>query len=65
MNHPRLQPMLAAFDQRWPGARRRTAGITLALAIEAGLFLAILTLGGAPEAKYDQPQRPVRDRGGR
>ena len=51
MNHPRLQPMLAAFDQRWPGARRRTAGITLALAIEAGLFLAILTLGGAPEAK--------------
>lgn len=50
MNHPRLQPMLAAFDQRWPGARRRIAGIALALGIEAALFLAILTLGGVPEA---------------
>jgi len=54
MDHPRLQPMLAAFDQRWPGARRRAVGIGLALAIEAALFLAILTLGGAPD---QQPPR--------
>lgn len=47
---PTPQSMLAAIDRRWPGASRRAAGIVLALAIEAVLFLAILTLGGAPDA---------------
>ena len=47
---PTLPATLAAIDRRWPGARRRATGVMLALAIEAVLFLAILTLGGAPEA---------------
>ena len=40
-----LTRRIAALDERWPGGRRRVAGITLALLIEAALFLAILTLG--------------------
>ena len=36
---------IARFDARWPGARRRAAGLALALLIEGLLFLAILTLG--------------------
>jgi protein TonB len=46
MFYSRIDSMLVAFDARWPSARRRAVGITLALLIEAGLFLAILTLGG-------------------
>lgn len=36
---------LAAFDERWPGLRRRAAGIALALLLEVGLLLLLLTLG--------------------
>jgi protein TonB len=48
--------MLASIDQRGPGARRRAAGIVLALGIEAALFLAILTLGGTPEQQRPRDQ---------
>jgi protein TonB len=40
-----LARQLTAIDDRWPGGRRRAGGLALALLIEAGLFLAILTLG--------------------
>ena len=40
-----LGRQLAAIDDRWPGGRRRAAGLALALLIEGALFLAILTLG--------------------
>ncbi|ANY18558.1 hypothetical protein A6F68_00022 [Tsuneonella dongtanensis] len=36
---------VAAFDARWPGLRRRAAGIGLALVLEVGLLLLLLTLG--------------------
>ncbi|GGD86861.1 hypothetical protein GCM10011515_02930 [Tsuneonella deserti] len=36
---------LSAMDERWPGIRRRAAGLALAVAIEAALFLVLLTLG--------------------
>jgi len=35
----------AAIDARWPGLRRRAGGMALALALEAGLFLLLFTLG--------------------
>ena len=35
----------ASFDARWPEWRRRAFGLALALAIEVGLFLLLLTLG--------------------
>lgn len=35
----------AKFDERWPGLRRRAAGVAFALALEAGLILLLLTLG--------------------
>lgn len=44
-DQPRLSRLLAAFDERWPGARRRVAGLALAVGIEAALFLVLLTLG--------------------
>jgi protein TonB len=48
-----LNRQVAAIDERWPGGRRRLAGITLALLIEAALFLAILTLGRT--GTHDRP----------
>ncbi|MXO75085.1 hypothetical protein GRI40_07640 [Altererythrobacter aerius] len=36
---------LARFDVRWPGVRRRAGGMALALALECGLLLLLLTLG--------------------
>jgi protein TonB len=36
---------LAGLDERWPGARRRAVGIAVALALEAGMILLLLTLG--------------------
>ena len=36
---------VAAFDERWPGLRRRAGGIGLALLLELGLLLLLLTLG--------------------
>ena len=42
---PDTGPWLAAFDERWPGLRRRAAGIALALLLEVGLLLLLLTLG--------------------
>ena len=47
----RLSRWLAALDDRWPGGRQRAIGFVLALLIEAGLFLAILTLGQADASK--------------
>ncbi len=49
----RHRQMLATFDERWPGARRRVGGLALALLVEAGLFLAILTLGQASAGRRD------------
>lgn len=40
-----LARSVAAFDERWPGLRRRAAGVALALVLEAGLILLLLTLG--------------------
>ncbi len=37
--------LLARIDARWPDVRRRAGGIALALALEAGLLLLLLTLG--------------------
>ncbi len=45
-----LSRRVATIDERWPGGRRRVAGMALALLIEAALFLAILTLGQADSA---------------
>ena len=42
---PDTGPWLAAFDELWPGLRRRAAGIALALLLEVGLLLLLLTLG--------------------
>jgi periplasmic protein TonB len=36
---------LATIDERWPGARRRAAGIGLAVLLELGLLALLLTLG--------------------
>jgi protein TonB len=47
----RLSRWLEALDDRWPGGRRRAGGFALALLIEAGLFLAILTLGQTDASK--------------
>jgi protein TonB len=44
---------LAAIDARWPGARRRAGGLSLALAIEGALFLALLTLGQSAGGEKD------------
>ena len=40
-----LSRLVARFDERWPGTRRRIGGFALAIAIETALFLALLTLG--------------------
>lgn len=42
---PTLSAAIAALDARWPGLRRRAAGIGLALLLEIGLILLLLTLG--------------------
>jgi protein TonB len=42
---PEAGGWLAAFDDRWPGLRRRGAGLGLALLLELGLLLLLLTLG--------------------
>ena len=52
-DRPRMAQLVAAFDERWPGARRRAAGLALALLVEAGLFLAILTLGQSNGSERD------------
>jgi periplasmic protein TonB len=44
-SHPPEPGPLARFDTRWPGLRRRAGGIALALALEAGLLMLLLTLG--------------------
>jgi periplasmic protein TonB len=41
----RAQRALAAIDARWPSLRRKAGGLLLALALEAALFLLLLTLG--------------------
>lgn len=47
--------LLAGIDTRWPDWRRRVGGIALALALEVGLLLLLLTLGqgitGSRESK--------------
>jgi periplasmic protein TonB len=44
---------LAAFDERWPGLRRRAAGVGLALLLELGLLLLLLTLGQSVAGRRD------------
>lgn len=41
----RVAHAVAAIDDRWPGLRRRAGGVSLALLLEAGLILLLLTLG--------------------
>lgn len=45
----RLAAQIAAIDDRWPGGRRRAGGLALALLLEGGLLLLLLTLGRSPE----------------
>ena len=42
---PRLVQWAAGLDERWPDWRRRVGGMALALALEVGLLLLLLTLG--------------------
>ena len=47
---------VAAFDERWPGLRRRAGGIGLALLLELGLLLLLLTLGQGIIGSKDRSQ---------
>ena len=46
--------LLAAFDARWPGGRRRAGSIGLAVTLEVILLLVLLTLGS--RSKVDPPR---------
>lgn len=50
-NQAHAQGWLAAIEARWPDWRRRAGSLALALAIEAALFLALLTLGQGASKK--------------
>lgn len=45
LHETRAAGALRAADVRWPDWRRKTAGLALALLLEAGLFLLLFTLG--------------------
>lgn len=52
----RLAARIEAIDDRWPGGRRRAAGSALALVLEAGLLLLLLTLGRNPGAMAEMSE---------
>lgn len=52
----RFADRLAAFDARWPGLRRRAGGLGLALLLEGGLLLLLLTLGYSVTGRTDAPE---------
>jgi len=47
---------LAEFDERWPGLRRRAGGLALALLLELGLLMLLLTLGQSVGGGRDGPE---------
>lgn len=46
----------AALDERWPDWRRRVGGLALALLLEGGLLLLLLTLGYSTIGSRDAPE---------
>ena len=51
--------LLERFDERWPGARRRAAGISLSLGLEIGIVLLLLTLGQAVHRQAEMSDKFV------
>lgn len=52
----RFAERIASFDERWPEWRRRAGGLGLALVLEGGLLLLLLTLGYSVTGSKDAPE---------